>query len=1325
MATTTNTVQQQNEMLAKLKSATSKAEFDQYLKEASDLKISIPTSSVNAARVALTKQLSGKYQAELSKVTTQQQLDDIQARAKSDGITPNLGYVEQAQKSIVRTTAAAAAAEKAAAEKAAADKVAAEKAAVAAEKAAAEKAAAAERDAAAVAAREQAVADAKAKLQAQTEAAANAAAAEKAAVAAEKAAAEKAAAAAKLGEKYNQELNQATTQQQLDDIKSRAAAESATLNQGYVDRSQSNITSKQTAAEKAVAEQQQAAAQQQQVKLQQDLQNNITSLQNAGELTTEKLNNILSDYNNKISQTALTAATAPTTPVAPTASPEGYPYSFSNELGEVRSQQDLDTIIAKAEAEGKILDPTYVSKAKLSIQSGAATEAEADRLHAIRVANDPTVNPNRSEYEAEQATRLNALLPKSDGTGPVAPTAPAASTDINQLIADLTARGIPKSIIDNAVKTAKANDDATAQQKWVDQVLSAATPQAAQDLISQAKAAGQWNINDAATSNLINTVQGKVDAAAEQQRIQQQQAAYEQRVKDQAAATQAAAAEFAAGLPTPTSFVNKFTPDGMELQGRPDNPATPENEAGWYVPGANGLQKIGSDGKAVGPVIPDYDAFNQLAETQKRETQAYNLQQEEETRALAAATLATNVKDFESALPTPDAFISSGAQSNILRGPDGSTYQLQPGNRSTGAPAQWIKTDSGMLGVTNVATGTTVSNQEYNEQYNQIQADNQKASLAERAALIEQQREDREFGLDDFGKVLAIVALSAVIGPMIQGAISGAAATEAAGAAASMAEAGYSSAEIASMLESTYGLEAAAAAEAAGTATGIATGAVDAATVAASSISPEAIAMANATADPIAALSAAQGWTTADIGYLTSIGASPELISLAEANNVAAGFRPDGLYELTAEETALMESGIDPDLINRFQPPQTGGLQSGAIVQDPEAVGAVWDATRGVYVDPVNGGYWSGGANGFEFVSTGTPGTGVAVEGATGLGGGAGSGLGTSTTGSTGLSSGTAAGTTAGSATSAINPATGLLETVIPGVGTNPVASVVLSAPEIAAAAVPSISPGVLAGLAGGAAILGGLAGGGGGAAAGGSAAGTGGTGAAPAPTTPVQPAPTTPTTPTPTAPVQPAPTTPTGVEGGTAGGTPSVPTTTVPTTPAPAAPGGTTVYNPGTGLYETTIPAGPGGVAEVIVSPTPPVAPPVVTPPPTIPPVVPGTVAAGGVAAGTAGGTTAGTGTTAGGVTGGTPGGVGTTPSVPNIPTTTVPTTTPPATGGTTVYNPGTGLYETTIPAGPGGVAEVVLSPVPPAGAGTGVALALPSHFYIRRRCWSLYFAL
>lgn len=75
-----------------------------------------------------------------------------------------------------------------------------------------------------------------------------------------------------------------------------------------------------------------------------------------------------------------------------------------------------------------------------------------------------------------------------------------------------------------------------------------------------------------------------------------------------------------------------------------------------------------------------------------------------------------------------------------------------------------------------------------------------------------------------------------------------------------------------------------------------------------SGVAPEIIAMANATADPIAALVAAQGGSVIDTAYLASIGATPELIATAEATNVALGYTAAGTA--VAETGAAVEEGL-------------------------------------------------------------------------------------------------------------------------------------------------------------------------------------------------------------------------------------------------------------------------------------------------------------------------------------------------------------------------------------------------------------------------------
>jgi hypothetical protein len=82
-----------------------------------------------------------------------------------------------------------------------------------------------------------------------------------------------------------------------------------------------------------------------------------------------------------------------------------------------------------------------------------------------------------------------------------------------------------------------------------------------------------------------------------------------------------------------------------------------------------------------------------------------------------------------------------------------------------------------------------------------------------------------------------------------------------------------------------------------------------------STIGAEELAAANATADPIAALNASQGWTAADTGYLADIGATQGLLSTAEANNAAlANATPEPLPQssVPAEQIAAANETSDP-----------------------------------------------------------------------------------------------------------------------------------------------------------------------------------------------------------------------------------------------------------------------------------------------------------------------------------------------------------------------------------------------------------------------------
>lgn len=85
-----------------------------------------------------------------------------------------------------------------------------------------------------------------------------------------------------------------------------------------------------------------------------------------------------------------------------------------------------------------------------------------------------------------------------------------------------------------------------------------------------------------------------------------------------------------------------------------------------------------------------------------------------------------------------------------------------------------------------------------------------------------------------------------------------------------------------------------------------------------SSVPAEQIAAANETSDPIAALNGQQGWTKADIPYLESIGASPEILAAAAANNAA-------LASSISPLTAVRGLGLVNSLLGGTQTPQQAG----------------------------------------------------------------------------------------------------------------------------------------------------------------------------------------------------------------------------------------------------------------------------------------------------------------------------------------------------------------------------------------------------------------
>jgi hypothetical protein len=939
---------------------------------------------------------------------------------------------------------------------------------------------------------------------------------------------------------------------------------------------------------------------------------------------------------------------------------------LEQQLVKVKTQADIDRILAEAKDTGVSLNQGAVDRSatvvkQLAQQEAAAAEskakadaataardakvAEADQIAQAKAAADAAAQEAQKQQAAQiaQQTAAAKLGQKYDSELVKATT----QEQVNEIQARAAAEGatLNQGYVDAANRqlqqaqaTAQATAQAQAQSGFETRLAQARTTAELQSILAEAQTAGvQLN------SGLVERAQTAVpqleqaDAQAQAEVARRAQETQAQAAQQAQTAAQREALKLgekyteALGRVTTQAELDAITAqaqaEGATLnQGYLERAQTVLGQTQQRAQDAeqSRLQQEYNSALLNANTPEQVDDIVKLAQQAGVElNQGYvdrgrEIGTQTQARAAAEAAAAEQARietiDFVQNLPPVGSEEFEYLRTNQfdLNSPDGGLYKAVPANLATGAPAYWAKSqDQGQSFADISGTGPVIPASEITQQIQSNNAAINQQAQQQRADLIASQQ-DQGLDFGDFLTLVAVAYIAAVALPYITsafsgaGAAAGAGASEAAATAAGMAAEGATAAEISTALQAA-GFESAAATAAAEAATGIATGAIDVAAIG-SSITPEAIAMANASLDPIAALNAAQGWTAVDTAYLATIGVPASVMATAEATNVALGLDPTGLNILTPEQTAALESNIDPDMINRIQPVEpVPGAETPYRVEVSGAAGtaeapsyaiaeAMTPGSQLATTAQIDAGLasWNPAANAWEVGALSELGAVAPAVDAVG-----------------------------GVASSAINPATGLLETVTPGFGTSPVASVALSAPEIAAAAIPAaaipaaagaISPGVLAGLAGGAAALAGLAGGG-------SAAGAAAIPTAPVTPAPVAPAPTPPgvevggpitqppvvTEPLPPlgpAPVTPAPAPVTPAPAPvTPAPAPVTPAPTVPTTPLPGT-GGTTVFNPGTGLYETTIPAGPGGVAEVVLSPTPPAGPAI--PGPTVPPLIP-----------------------------------------------------------------------------------------------------------------------
>jgi hypothetical protein len=592
--------------------------------------------------------------------------------------------------------------------------------------------------------------------------------------------------------------------------------------------------------------------------------------------------------------------------------------------------------VAKAQAEAQVREQAKAqAAAEAQAKADAEAKAAADAAAAQKTAQAQAQADAKAKAAADAAAQAAQIKQQTEFTNQIINTQGLTTEKLNSILQSARDAGVvlPQSTIDTFTRKAQAADADAAQQ---------AQAEAQRNITNQFITAG--NAGELTTAKFNSIVQSARDAevvlpqtiidqyntkaqatdagiAAQAQRQAEIQAA--QTKRDQAAYAEAAK------LPVPTQGGNKFIND-YNFEAVPDDPTTPENEAGWYTQTAQGLQKVGSDGQLTGPVIPDYESFNKIRSTIQNNTQEYLTQQKQLAADASAAEKAKYYADIEANLPDPNS-IPAGTTKYV---DGGVTYYLTPKNQQTGEAGRWIKLDENLQN-TDVATGKAIGSMtDYNKMVGQITDANTQVAIQQRKDLAAQQAKAKEgMSLEDFGKILAVMAVgSLLINSGVFSAFGEAAsATDISAAANTLAGEGMSAADIASELSSTFGIDAGAAETAANLATEISTGAMDAASFLPETITEDMLLDAAATSDPLAALNASAGWGASDVGYLQSIGASPDLIATAGVNNIALGYDAYGLNILDAAQTADLLSGVDPSFINFLTEEATGSAAADAL----------------------------------------------------------------------------------------------------------------------------------------------------------------------------------------------------------------------------------------------------------------------------------------------------------------------------------------------------------------------------------------------------------
>lgn len=570
---------------------------------------------------------------------------------------------------------------------------------------------------------------------------------------------------------------------------------------------------------------------------------------------------------------------------------------FTNRLRQAQTQDEFDTIVSQSAAVGAPLNQGIVDSLQKTL-TGKFQTAETQRL---------------AQLSQQYQTQLGQATTQADVDRIIA-EARTAGAPINQGIIDSKQTALTQQA--QAVEQQRV---AQLSQQYQTQLGQAQTQEQFDSIVKQARDAGaavNTGFVDQSQKSLTQNLQAQAQkaAAAEQARIQSEQVGL--------------------SLPAPGteqfgySVANGFdvtAPDGTVYRAVPQNLTTGQ-PGGWYQSKDSGSTWTNwQDGRAQGPAIPQKE-FQQQIQSIGQSNASFTQQQETAAREQESIQNLAGQQRYAAAY-----------------------QQLQ----SSGQP--FTSQDIVKLG-----------NQQAEATFQQQQSESEALKAESRERVQNQINPD--YGPFDelLYATLAVVAIGAVAGAAgaslgslgtTAGAEGAALAGEAATTAGTMAQGGASAAEIAGVMESTYGMSSTVAGELAATASGAVNGVVSAgelvSTLASSGVTPEMMAIANGAGavDGIAALNALTGWTGSDMAYLASIGMPEAVMGAAAAANAVFGL-PTTVEGWAAATEVAGGAGAGAGA-------GSGPVAPGAAVDTSQMIPA-YDAAGNVgYMDPATGNFYT------------------------------------------------------------------------------------------------------------------------------------------------------------------------------------------------------------------------------------------------------------------------------------------------------------------------------------------------------------------------------